>query len=130
MIVREKEPLNLETPFAALNDFLTPLDRFFIRSHFAIPEIDPKTWRLRIEGEVDQPFELSFTELKKMAPVTVPVTLECAGNGRAFLAPQTKGAQWERGAVSNAKWTGIPLANVLRRAGVAKTALEAVLEGA
>jgi DMSO/TMAO reductase YedYZ molybdopterin-dependent catalytic subunit len=130
MIVREKEPLNLEMPFASLNNFLTPSDRFFIRSHFAIPEVDLKTWRLHMEGEVAKPLKISFEELKEMASITVPVTLECAGNGRALLSPQTKGAQWERGAVSNAEWTGVPLTDVLRRAGVNESALEVILAGA
>jgi DMSO/TMAO reductase YedYZ molybdopterin-dependent catalytic subunit len=58
---------------------------------------------LKIEGEVERPFNLSLRDLLKMDSVTVPVTVECAGNGRAFLVPQAKGAQWERGAVSNAE---------------------------
>ena len=52
LIVREKEPLNLEMPFGSLDGFLTPADQFFVRCHFSIPQIDAKTWRLKIEGEV------------------------------------------------------------------------------
>lgn len=130
MIVREMEPLNLEMPFGSLDGFITPVELFFVRSHFAIPDIDMKTWRLKIEGEVETPFELTYDELREMEPHTIPVTLECAGNGRAFLTPQAKGAQWERGAVSNAEWTGVRLADVLRLAGVKASASEAIFEGA
>jgi DMSO/TMAO reductase YedYZ molybdopterin-dependent catalytic subunit len=130
MIVREREPLNLEMPFGSLDGFITPVELFFVRCHFSIPQIDMKTWRLRIEGEVETPFELTYDELKEMQTRTLPVTLECAGNGRAFLTPQVPGAQWERGAVSNAEWTGVPLADVLRRAGVQESAREVILEGA
>ena len=52
MIVREKNPVNLEMPFGSLDSFITPVDRFYVRCHFPIPEIDPETWRLKIEGEV------------------------------------------------------------------------------
>ena len=64
-----------------------------------------------------------------MESVTIPVTLECAGNGRAFLSA-AKGAQWERGAVSNAEWTGVRLNDVLRRAGLKDSARELIFEGA
>jgi len=50
MIVREREPLNLEMPFGSLDGFITPVDRFFVRSHFPIPEIDVKKWRLKNDG--------------------------------------------------------------------------------
>ncbi|HBJ83007.1 MAG TPA: sulfite oxidase [Verrucomicrobiales bacterium] len=130
MILREREPLNLEMPFGSLDGFITPVERFFVRSHFAVPDIDVRRWRLKIEGEVETPLELTYDELKGMETHTLPVTLECAGNGRAFLTPQAKGAQWERGAVGNAKWTGVRLADVLRRAGIQDSACEVIFEGA
>ncbi len=94
MIIREKESLNLEMRFGSLDATLTPVETFFIRSHFAVPDIPMKTWRLKIEGEVENPLELTFEELKKIKNQTLPVTLECASNGRAILSPQVKGAQW------------------------------------
>jgi DMSO/TMAO reductase YedYZ molybdopterin-dependent catalytic subunit len=130
MIVREREPLNLEMPFGTLDGFITPVDRFFVRNHFSIPRIDVKTWRLKIEGEVETPFELTDDEVRAMASRTIPVTMECAGNGRAFLTPPTSGAQWERGAVSNAEWTGVLLADVLRRAGLKNSVREVIFQGA
>lgn len=130
MIVREREPLNLEMPFGCLDGFITPVHRFFVRSHFSIPQIDPKAWRLKIEGDVERPLELAYDDLMAMESFTVTVTMECAGNGRAFLVPSVNGAQWERGAVGNAEWTGVLLAEVLRRAGVNTSVRELIFEGA
>jgi DMSO/TMAO reductase YedYZ molybdopterin-dependent catalytic subunit len=130
LIVREREPLNLETPFGSLHGFITSTEHFFVRCHSSIPDVDVREWRLRVEGEVENPLSLSLRELLQMKRITVPVTLECAGNGRAFLSPQLSGAQWERGAVSNAEWTGVRLSDVLRRAGVKTTAREVIFEGA
>jgi DMSO/TMAO reductase YedYZ molybdopterin-dependent catalytic subunit len=56
--------------------------------------------------------------------------LECAGNVRVFLVPQVEPAQWELGAVGNAKWTRVPLGALLERAGMEEDASEIVLEGA
>ena len=130
MIVREKEPLNLEMPFGSLDSFITPVERYYVRCHHPIPEMDPESWRLKIEGEVEKTFELTYSELVEMETRTITVTMECAGNGRAFLAPQRDGAQWEGGAVGNAEWTGVPLAAVLERVGVRDSVREIILQGA
>ena len=69
--MREREPLNLEMPFGSLDGFITPVDRFFVRNHFSIPQIDVKTWRLNIEGEVGTPLELTYDELSAMESRTI-----------------------------------------------------------
>lgn len=130
MIMRERDPLNLEMPFGSLDGFITPVDRFYVRNHFSIPQIDEKTWRLRIEGEVETPLELTYDEVRGMESRSVAMTMECAGNGRTFLTPAVGGAQWERGAVGTAEWTGVLLGEVLRRAGLKSTACEVIFEGA
>jgi DMSO/TMAO reductase YedYZ molybdopterin-dependent catalytic subunit len=130
LIVREKEPLNLEMPFGGLDGFITPTERFYVRCHFPIPQLDTKTWRLKVEGAVTKPFELTLDELREMQSRTTTATLECAGNSRVFLTPTAKGAQWERGAVGNAEWSGVPLGDVLKRAGLKDNAVELILEGA
>jgi DMSO/TMAO reductase YedYZ molybdopterin-dependent catalytic subunit len=129
-IVRSEEPLNLEMPFEKLDGFITPTKQFYVRSHFPIPKIDRKTWRLRVEGEIEKPFELNYDELLKLASRTIPATLECAGNSRSFLEPKVKGVAWGLGAVGNAEWTGVPLSILLDRAGVKAGAVEVILEGA
>jgi DMSO/TMAO reductase YedYZ molybdopterin-dependent catalytic subunit len=129
-IVRSQEPLNLEMPFEKLDGFITPTDLFYVRTHFPIPKIDKKTWRLRVEGEIEKPFHVSYEELLKLESRTIPATLECAGNNRDLLEPKVKGVQWGLGAVGNATWTGVPLSILLARAGVKSNAREIILEGA
>src|SRR5437588_3607532 len=130
LIIRQKEPKNLEAPFDQLNSYLTPAELFYIRSHFPTPNLDRASYRLRIDGAVKYPFALSYEELRSMRSETRVATLECAGNSRVFLVPQVQGAQWELGAVSNAEWTGVPLGALLERAEVREDACEIVLEGA
>jgi DMSO/TMAO reductase YedYZ molybdopterin-dependent catalytic subunit len=130
LITREKDPDNLESPFASLDSFLTPNKLFYVRNHFAMPKLDAETWRLRVVGAVKKPLELTHAEILKLPAQTLPVTLECAGNGRAFLEPKAKGVQWQLGAVGTAEWTGVPLTAILERAGLRSEAVDVVLEGA
>jgi DMSO/TMAO reductase YedYZ molybdopterin-dependent catalytic subunit len=130
LIIRQKDPKNLETPFDQVDSFLTPTELFYIRSHFPAPKLDLDSYRLRIDGAIRNPFSLSYQELRDMPSETRTAVLECAGNSRVFLVPQVDGAQWELGAVGNAEWTGVPLAALLERAGLKEDACEIVLEGA
>jgi DMSO/TMAO reductase YedYZ molybdopterin-dependent catalytic subunit len=130
LIIRQKEPTNLETPLDQVDSYLTPTELFYIRSHFPAPRLEVGSYRLRIDGAVRNPVSLSYQQLRDMPSETRVATLECAGNGRVFLIPQVRGAQWELGAVSNAEWTGVPLGVLLERAGLADDASEIVLEGA
>src|SRR5438105_1310060 len=117
-IVRGEDPLNLEMPFSKVDQFITPTEWFYVRTHFPIPKIEKRDWRLRVEGEVENPLELRYEDLLKMKALTIPVTLECAGNNRNFLEPKVKGVQWGLGAVGTANWTGVPLSTLLDGAGV------------
>src|SRR5947209_309699 len=130
LIIRQKEPKNLEAPFDQIDSYLTPTELFYIRSHFPIPGLDRATYQLRVDGAVRHPFALSYEELRSMRSETRVATLECAGNSRVFLVPQVQGAQWELGAVSNAEWTGVPLRALLECAELEEDACEIVLEGA
>src|SRR4029077_17682982 len=130
MITREKEPPNLEMPFSALDGFVTPNERFYVRCHFPIPKINERDWRLKVEGKVARPFEVTMDDLRQMPAHRITATLECAGNSAVFLVPKVKGVQWELGAVGNAEWTGISLRELLQRAGFANEAREIILEGA
>ena len=129
LIVREKDPENLEFPFTKLDSLLTPNNLFYVRNHFTTPKIEAMTWRLKVVGAVEKPLELTYDQVLALPSRTTPVTLECAGNGRAFLDPKAKGVQWELGAVSTAEWTGVMLATILDKAGVKKNAVDVVLEG-
>jgi len=129
-IVRSEEPLNLEMPFEKLDGFITPTELFYVRTHFPVPKIEKKTWRLSVAGEVEKPFQINYEELLKLESRKMPVTLECAGNTRNFLDPKVKGVQWGLGAVGNAEWSGVPLSILLDRAGIKSNATEVILEGA
>src|SRR5262245_30672141 len=126
LIIRQKEPVNLEFPFDQLDSFLTPTELFYIRSHFSAPRLDLASYRLHVGAPVRNPLSLSYQQLRDMPSETRVATLECAGNSRVFLVPQVAGAQWELGAVGNAEWTGVPLADLLGRAGLEDGACEIV----
>src|SRR5262245_45766430 len=128
LIVRMQEPRNLESAPAHL--FSTETDKFFVRSHFAMPEVDLKGFKLTVEGHVENKLELTLDDLKKMQTVSREIVLECAGNSRVFLVPQARGLQWSHGAVGQAKWTGVPLGAVLERAKLKAGAGDVVLIGA
>jgi hypothetical protein len=52
LIIRQKKPKNLETPFDQLDSFLTPTDLFYIRSHFPAPKLELASYQLHIDGAV------------------------------------------------------------------------------
>lgn len=130
LIIRQKDPNNLEMPFDQLSDFITPTELFYVRSHFPTPELDPIAYRLSIAGAVHRELRLSYADIRGMPSQTCVATLECAGNGRVFLTPPVPGAQWELGAVGNAEWTGVPLSVLLESAGLADEVCDLLLEGA
>src|SRR5205807_9724317 len=130
LIIRQKDPNNLEMPFDRLGDFITPTELFYIRSHSPTPELDPVAYRLSIGGAVRKALRLSYTDIRAMPSRTCVAVVECAGNSRVFLVPPAPGAQWELGAVGNAEWAGVPLSALLERAGLAGEACELVPEAA
>lgn len=113
-------PLNLETPPHLLDDEVTPGERMFVRNNGTVPEVTPEAlaaWTLTIDGEVDNPLTLRLEDLRRdFETVTLRLLIECAGNGRRFMKPETQGGQWTFGAVSCAAWTGVRLADILARA--------------
>jgi DMSO/TMAO reductase YedYZ molybdopterin-dependent catalytic subunit len=130
MVIRQMEPRNLEFPFETLDSYLTPIESFYVRSHFHAPTLERDSYRLTVGGAVKDPFTISYDELRSLPATTRIATLECAGNGRVFLVPTKPGAQWALGAVGNAEWTGVLLSTLLARAGPKGNAVDVVLEGA
>src|SRR5260221_9108209 len=92
LIIRQKEPTNLETPLDQVDSYLTPTEMFYIRSHFPAPKLDLASYQLCIDGAVRNPLSLSYRQLREMPSETRVATLERAGNGRGFLVPQVAGA--------------------------------------
>lgn len=131
LVIRVPRPLEAEAPLEALQAWRTPNDLFFVRSHFGPPVTLPTRWTLTIDGEVNLPLTLDLAAIRRLPAITIPVTLECAGNGRGLMSlPSTSGVQWQRGAVGNAEWTGTRLANVLERAGLRPSAAHLWMEAA
>src|SRR6266480_5694376 len=131
MILHNDRPEDLETPVKYFDSWVTPLDAFFVRQHLPRPaKIDPAAYRLKINGMVSKEVELTLADLQKLPQHTVPATLECTGNGRAFYSPKVPGIQWGRGAVGNAEWSGPRLSDVLNLAGVDEKAAFLEIDGA
>src|SRR5436853_7574506 len=76
---------NRGMPLEALRWDVTPVGLHYLLVHFDIPAIDASTWRLKIGGAVKKPLELDLDAIRARPAATMPVTLECAGNGRARL---------------------------------------------
>jgi DMSO/TMAO reductase YedYZ molybdopterin-dependent catalytic subunit len=121
---------NRGLPLEALRYDLTPTGLHYLLIHWDIPAVDPDRWRLRLHGRVARPLELTLAELKARPRRTIPVTLECAGNGRARLSPRPLSQPWLLEAIGTAEWTGTPLAPLLDEAGIAADAVEMVFTGA
>jgi DMSO/TMAO reductase YedYZ molybdopterin-dependent catalytic subunit len=131
LVVHRAHPLNCETSIPELTGgVVMPSAHFYVRNHFQIPTLDPATFRLQVGGAVDRPLSLSLRDLHNMPSQTEIITLECAGNGRTLFEPAIAGEKWDLGAVSTAEWTGVPLVEVLDRAGVHTSAREVLFKGA
>ncbi len=111
-------PENVAFPLEGIQGVITPPELFFVREHFPEPKISLRDWRLRIEGSVSNPHELSFADLLESPTRKVDAVLECAGN----LAGGS--------AVSNGLWEGVSIADLLRESGLAADAQAVLLEGA
>jgi DMSO/TMAO reductase YedYZ molybdopterin-dependent catalytic subunit len=117
-------------PLEALRSPLTPLGLHYLLIHYDIPAADDTTWRLRVVGHVANPLELSMDELRALPKVTIPVTMECAGNGRTAFDPRPVSQPWILEAVGTGAWTGTSLGAVLERAEPREGAVEVVFTGA
>ena len=130
MRILSADPLNAETSIEGLREDITPQSRFFVRSHFSQPDLDPRRHILAVGGAVEQTLRLSMADLAAIASKTLAVTLECAGNGRTGLRPLPSGEPWGLGAVGTAQWTGAPLRSVLESAGLRPQVREILAFGA
>ena len=131
LVVHRADPLNAETSVPALmGGVVMPNGRFYIRNHFHVPNLNAANYRLAVGGLVTRKLSLSLRDLMQMPSQTFFATLECAGNGRTKFDPPIGGEKWAFGAVSTAEWTGVPLKEVLDRAGIESSAREVLFRGA
>ncbi|MFN0280317.1 MAG: sulfite oxidase [Pyrinomonadaceae bacterium] len=121
---------NLEMRWDAMYNrgYIVPTELFFVRNNSAtVPRIDPAKWRLEIFGSgVSGTRFFGYDELLSMPSISVIRALECAGNGRNLFefshGKKIEGTPWNLGGIGVAEWTGVPLHEVLGRAGLRKTA--------
>lgn len=128
-ITRELLPENQETPihFMDLKEF--PEYLFYRRNHFSYPLLIEDLFHFHILGEVVNSRTFHLESIRSMPSRSVTAILECAGNKRSFFEPKTYGEQWERGAIGQGTWRGVPLSYLLQLAGLKESSLEVVVEG-
>lgn len=116
-------------PLEALRYDITPTGLHYLLIHFDIPFVNDIAWRLDVGGLVDNPLTLSLQDIKNRPAVEIPVTMECAGNGRSLLEPRAISQPWGLNAIGTAKWTGTRLAPILEEAGIKTNASEILFTG-
>jgi sulfite dehydrogenase (cytochrome) subunit A len=131
MRVINDRPICLETPWRYFQHDLTANEAFYVRWHLqTIPlDTDLKSWRLRVDGAVDRPLNLSMDDLRKLGEDEVVAVNQCSGNSRSLFGPRISGAQWRNGAMGNARWAGVALGKILGAAGVKKDAVQVTFDG-
>ncbi len=104
-----------------LDSWITPNPSLYEVSHYGKPKGDLVGWKLELTGFVGKPAAFTLADLQKRRHKDVVATLECGGNGAGvgFM-----------GAVGNVRWTGTPLAPLLREAGLTRRSREVVFYGA
>jgi sulfite oxidase len=124
LIIHTAKPCNAETPTSALDTFITPNEKFYVRNHLWVPgitEVEAKEHDLAIELPDGTEKVYCLNDLRtKFSPVTITATLQCSGNRRSHLTQHAKAAHglpWKVGAISNTEWTGVRLRDVLADAG-------------
>ncbi len=100
-------PAGTELRIPGLTPFFTSNASFYrVDTDLVLPQVSPDNWTLKIDGMVDRELEFSFDELLKMPLTEADITLVCVSN-------QVGGTY-----NGNARWLGVPLAGLLRKAGV------------
>jgi DMSO/TMAO reductase YedYZ molybdopterin-dependent catalytic subunit len=100
-----------------IDTFYTPVDDFYLVQHYNQPDIDKATYKLRVTGLVDKPFEISYEALLGRPKVEIDAGFECGGNGERVF----------QGLIGNARWGGVRLRDLLSEAGVQAPGIEVVV---
>jgi sulfane dehydrogenase subunit SoxC len=116
-------------PLEALRYDITPAGLHYLLIHYDIPDVEADAWRLEVDGSVVAPLALSLQDLRARPAVSLAVTLECAGNGRALIEPHVQSQPWLVEAIGTAEWRGTPLRGVLEDAGLGEDVVEVVFTG-
>jgi len=106
-------PTGADLNIPGLTPLYVPNDEFYrIDTALIVPQVDPGDWSLEVKGMVDRPFTLTYADLMAMSHIEADVTLSCVSN------------EVGGGLVGNARWQGVPLADLLERAGVRRGATQ------
>jgi DMSO/TMAO reductase YedYZ molybdopterin-dependent catalytic subunit len=121
LILQRSRPPLLETPFEVFDQSVfTPNNHFFVRWHWAVipTAVNVETFRLAVRGHVAKEELLTLDDILALPRTELVAVNQCSGNSRGYFQPRVAGGQWSHGAMSNARWTGVRLKDVLDRAGV------------
>jgi DMSO/TMAO reductase YedYZ molybdopterin-dependent catalytic subunit len=111
-------PAGVDFKIPGLTPFFTSNNSFYrVDTDLILPQVSPESWTLKIDGMVDRELEFTFAELLKMPLTENDMTLVCVSN--------SVGGTYS----GNARWLGVPLAGLLRKAGV-KAGADQVLSAA
>jgi DMSO/TMAO reductase YedYZ molybdopterin-dependent catalytic subunit len=116
-------------PLEALRRDITPIGMHYVLIHFDVPDVDPATFALTVDGRVRRQLTLTLDDLRARPAISMPVMMECAGTGRARLEPRPVSAPWHEEAIGCAEWTGTPLRPLLEEAGLLDDAVEILFTG-
>ena len=130
MKVLSARPEDLEMPISGFSDYITPIEHFFVRTHVYEPKVDLASWSLKVQGSSGDPVTFKMEDLRRMPSFELIAVQECAGNGRGLYDPPVPGLQWSSGSVGNARFQGVRLVDVLKRAPVRQDAAEVLFDGA
>jgi sulfite oxidase len=122
LVTRSQKPYNAETPMDFIAEkYLTPNSIFYVRNHLPVPKVDAESYNLEITADnLKTPVKISLKQLQQLPQIDVVATIQCAGNRRNEMTKykSVRGGSWDAGAISNAKWTGVKLTDVMKLAGV------------
>ena len=121
---------NSGMPLESLEYDITPTGQHYLLTHFDIPHLDKDKHIISFSGDFSRPYSLSYDEIKSLPAETLPVTLECAGNGRTGVDPRSFSMPWKYGAVGTSEWTGTKLRPLLKEACVKSDVVEISFTGA
>jgi len=116
-------------PLEALRYPITPAGLHYLLIHYDIPDVDADQWALSVGGRVAKPLKLLLGDLRERPAQELTATMECAGNGRALLAPHVVSQPWLLEAVGNARWTGVSPRAILEETEPLDDAVEVVFTG-
>lgn len=115
MIVHRRTPMNAEPRPPALQEFITKQADLYIRNHGNVPKLDAETYRIKVGSA-----EFDLAAIKAFPHRTVTAVMQCAGNRRSDMGEHrsVSGDAWRVGAIGNARWLGVSLSDVLKKAGI------------